>query len=116
MKTRLLDDQIQKVVAALRDTSDEMGFVVQRVLGARIVDVDDTSWQTLETLVFWCDGCDSWDLIENLGSGGQYCETCDTCWNSAPTTTPEEVYGLQELLMCEGNPIMNGEYCHTTIS
>lgn len=105
MKTRLSDDQIQKVVAAIRDTSDDMGFVVQRVAGVRIADVDDTSWQTLETLVFWCDGCDSWDLIENLGSGGQYCEACDY-WNSPATTTPEEVYGgLQELLMCEGaNP------------
>jgi hypothetical protein len=99
MRVRLSDDQIQKIAATLKHTNWGLAVIVGRVTGLYFADVDDTSWQTLETLIFWCGGCEQWQAIEDAGASGDFCAACDASdRGDSLQPTREEVYGLQELL------------------
>lgn len=92
MKVRLTNEQLKQLAGFLEDTDLSPDAAAQDVLGLWWNELDDTSIQSLETLVFRCLGCSTWKAIQEQ-NGGDVCLSCARDWE-------EEIFGPATTIPC----------------
>lgn len=86
-KQRLTDQQIQDIANFLRGSAYPIDEGFEK-FGLRYEDADDSSLQTLDTLIFDCDSCNHWYDVEDLGEGG----VCYFCHDSLQEQLNDEAF------------------------
>ena len=76
MKVRLANEQINELVWYLGGSSRTLDDGL-KALGLKFEDIDDTSFQTIDTMIFKCVRCSWWYRIGEL-RGDDICENCAT--------------------------------------
>lgn len=77
MKTRLTEPQIEQIAQYLRNTNYLIDAACEQ-LGLTYADLDGTSIQTIDTMIFCCESCGYWfDLKEYADD--------ELCWPCAET-------------------------------
>jgi hypothetical protein len=73
MKLRLSEEQVTDLAELLVERNFSLGRALEflNIKGA----LDDTTHQTLETLVFSCVNCDTWRRLQDF-SEGNVCSRC----------------------------------------
>ena len=72
MRVRLTETQVEQLAKLLRGTGFDPDYAASKIgIKGRL---DDTSRQTLETLVFPCPECGMWKRLESIENG--MCAPC----------------------------------------